>query len=130
MHHRLIDHGWILLTVALATYSQLIMKWRMSAVGQLPSGLSDKLLALFHIALQPWVLSALLATFLSGVCWMVTLTKFELNYAFPFTALNFLIMYLAGTFIFGEHSSTGKLVGTVAVLMGVLLIVMSNSEST
>ncbi|MEH6420897.1 hypothetical protein [Pseudomonas sp. CGJS7] len=128
MHPRLIDHAWILLTVAFATYSQLIMKWRMSNAGPLPSGLADKLLAVLQITLQPWVLSALLATFLSGLCWMVALTKFELNYAFPFTALNFLIIYLAGTFIFGEHSSAGRLIGTVAVLVGVLLIVVSNSE--
>lgn len=130
MANRLIDHVWILLTVALATYSQLIMKWQMSHIGVLPSDLGGKLTTLFHAALQPWILSALIATFMSGVCWMVTLTKFDLSYAFPFTALNFLVMYMAGAFIFGEHTSLAKLLGTLAVLGGVLLIVLSSPESS
>lgn len=130
MPSRLLDHGWIFLTVALATYSQLVMKWQMSAVGPLPSGIGDKFVALFHAALNPWVFSALVATFMSGVCWMVTLTKFDLSYAFPFTALNFMVMYLAGILVFGEQASTAKLIGTIAVLSGVMLIVLSGSERT
>lgn len=130
MSQRLIDHVWILLTVALATYSQLVMKWQVSDVGPLPQALGEKTLALFQILMQPWVLSALMATFLSGICWMVTLTRFDLSYAFPFTALNFLVMYAVGAFVFGEHTSLGKLAGTLLVLGGVLLIVLSSPESS
>lgn len=127
---RFLDHTWILLTVGLATYSQLIMKWKMSAIGPLPTSLGEKFLTLFHAALTPWVLSALFATFLSGVCWMITLTKFDLSYAFPFTAFNFIVMYLAGVMIFGEQGSWGKVAGTVVIMVGVTLVVMSKGERT
>lgn len=130
MSARIVDHVWIFLTVALATYSQLIMKWQVSAQGPLPPGAAEKVTALFQILLQPWVLSALAATFLSGVCWMVALTKFELSYAFPFTAFNFIVMFFAGAMLFGEDTSLGKLAGTLLVLAGVLCIVLSNPEST
>lgn len=128
MPHRLIDHIWIVLTVLFAVYSQLTMKWQVTAAAPLPTAIQQKLVALLHLTLQPWVLSALFATFLSGMCWMITLTKFELSYAFPFTALNFLVMFAAGAMIFGEQVTMGKLFGTLLVLGGVLLIVTSGTE--
>lgn len=130
MSQRLLDHAWILLTVLLATYSQLVMKWQVSGIGTLPDVFLDKTFLLLHVLLKPWVLSALVATFLSGVCWMITLTKFELSYAFPFTALNFLVMFVVGAYVFGEQASFGRLSGTLLVLGGVLLIVLSSPESS
>ena len=130
MPQRIVDHLWIFLTVGFAIYSQLIMKWQVSNIGPLPQGLGEKTMALLQILMQPWMLSALVATFLSGICWMVTLTKFDLSYAFPFTALNFLVMFVVGVFVFGEHTSLAKLSGTLLVLGGVLLIVLSSPESS
>lgn len=125
MPPRLIDHIWIFLTVALATYSQLVLKWQMTEVGPLPTEVATKALAILHALFRPWVLTALAATFLSGVCWMVTLTKFDLSYAFPFTGLNFLVMFCAGAFVFGEQTSMTKLIGTMLVVGGIMMIVVT-----
>lgn len=125
--HRVSDHLWILLTVALATYSQLILRWQMSNVGALPAALAERLLFVISIALKPWVLSALIATFLSGLSWMVVLSKFELSYAFPFTALNFLVIMLAGVWLLNESLSPAKVVGTLVVMGGVLIIATSHA---
>lgn len=125
MSPRIVDHIWIFLTVALATYSQLVLKWQMTEVGPLPAEFAARSLALLHALLRPWVLTALAATFLSGVCWMVTLTKFDLSYAFPFTGLNFLVMSLAGALVFGEQTSITKLIGTMLVLGGIMMIVLT-----
>ena len=130
MPQRIVDHLWIFLTVGFAIYSQLVMKWQVSGIGPLPQGLGEKTIALLQILVQPWMLSALVATFLSGICWMVTLTKFDLSYAFPFTAFNFLVMFVVGVFVFGEHASVAKFSGTLLVLGGVLLIVLSSPESS
>jgi len=130
MSQRLIDHVWIFLTVIFAIYSQLTMKWQVTLAGPLPVQAGEKFVALLHLIVQPWILSALFATFLSGLCWMVTLTKFELSYAFPFTAMNFLIMFAAGALLFGEQVTLGKLGGTVLVAVGVLFIVTSGVERT
>lgn len=130
MSTRLIDHAWIILTVALATYSQLVLKWQMTEIGPLPDEFAEKAAALARALIQPWILTALAATFLSGVCWMVTLTKFDLSYAFPFTGLNFLVMFCAGAYIFGEQVSTAKLIGTALVMGGVMMIVLSEPGSS
>lgn len=130
MSQRLSDHVWILFTVILATYSQLVMKGQMNQIGPLPLDLSAKLLALIHVLMRPWVITALAATLLSGICWMVTLTKFDLSYAFPFTALSFPVMFMAGVMVFGEQASLPKLLGTMLVLCGVLLVVVAAPEQS
>jgi drug/metabolite transporter (DMT)-like permease len=130
MPTRFIDHIWILLTVALATYSQLVLKWQMNEIGPLPADFGPKAMALMHALLRPWVLTALFATFMSGVCWMVTLTKFDLSYAFPFTGLNFLVMFCAGVLLFGEQTSVIKFLGTALVVGGVMMIVFSAPAKT
>lgn len=124
MSPRLIDHLWILMTVAFATYSQLVLKWQMNEVGALPADLAGKAVSLLQALVRPWVLTALFATFLSGICWMVALTKFDLSYAFPFTGLSFILMFAAGALVFGEQTSLTKLLGTLLVLAGLLVLVL------
>ena len=58
----------LLLTVALATYSQLVLKWQMNEIGTLPVDLGGKAVAVLQALARPWVLTALVATFLSGLC--------------------------------------------------------------
>jgi drug/metabolite transporter (DMT)-like permease len=119
-----VDHLWILLTVALGTYSQLILRWQMTLIGSVPVELLPKVQFIILTALKPWVLSALFATFLAGLSWMVVLSKFELTYAFPFTALNFIVILAAGAMILGETITPAKIIGTLIVLAGIMVMAL------
>ena len=120
-----VDHLWILLTVALATYSQLILRWQMSILGNMPQEIILKIEFIVATALKPWILSALLATFLSGLSWMVVLNKFQLSYAFPFTALNFIFILAASALILGETIAPSKVIGTMIVMAGILVMALA-----
>ena len=119
-----VDHLWILLTVALATYSQLVLRWQMSILGNMPQEITQKVQFIVTTALKPWILSALLATFLSGLSWMVVLNKFQLSYAFPFTALNFIVILAASALILGETITPPKVIGTMIVMAGILVMAL------
>ena len=54
-----VDHLWILLTVALATYSQLILRWQMSILGNMPQEIILKIQFIVATALKPWIRSRL-----------------------------------------------------------------------
>lgn len=129
-YHKALDHMWIALTVALATYSQLVLRWQMSMLGEMPAEPVQKLLFIASTALKPWILSALFATFLSGLSWMVVLNKFELSYAFPFTALNFMVILGAGVVLLGESLTTGKVIGTCIVITGVIVMAVSTGNNS
>ena len=73
----------------------------------------------------PWVWLAFLTTFLAGVMWMLTLGKLDLTYAFPFTGIAFLIILFAGAFVFGEPVSSGRVIGTLLVVAGLIVVVRS-----
>lgn len=116
------NHLYLIATILFAILSQVIIRWQMGIVGQLPDGLWEKCLFMTHAFFRPWILLAFLLTFLSGVAWMITLTKFEISYAYPFTSLNFIIMLALGVLLFEEPFNINKLIGTLLVVSGLIIV--------
>jgi drug/metabolite transporter (DMT)-like permease len=122
---KLFDHAYIASTILLTVYSQVIMRWQMSMLAIAPDGLVPKLVFFISNLWRPWILTALAATFLAGITWMIVLSKFKLSYAFPFMALNFLLVMLASAVFFGESLTSGKLIGNVLIIAGVVALARS-----
>jgi drug/metabolite transporter (DMT)-like permease len=118
----LTDHAFILGTIIFTVYSQLVMRWQVSAAGQLPADLAGKAGFVIALLLNPWVLSGIVATFFAGVSWMLAMTKFEISYAYPFVSLNYILVLFAGFLLFHEAVSVAKLAGTALVILGIIVI--------
>lgn len=116
------DHLLIVGTVLFTVYSQLIMRWQVGLAGTPPTGIDEKILFVGRLLINPWVFSGIVATFLAGVSWMLTMTRFEISYAFPFVSLNYVIVLLAGFLLFGETFSAAKLLGTTLIVAGLVVI--------
>ena len=118
----LVAHGFLTLTILLSVYSQLIIKWRMSGRFEglrIPEGVWPKVVTLFAVLFDPFVFSGLLATFVSGLCWMATMSKLEISYAYPFTALGFVLVLIFSHFFFGESFNMMKLGGVLLIIGGI-----------
>ncbi len=113
---------YLLCTILFTVYSQLVIRWRVGEADALPESAFDKIEFVFRLLLQPWVVTAIFATLLAGVSWMLTMTKLELSYAYPFVSLTFLIMTAAGVLLFGEVLSPSKVVGTILVMVGLIVV--------
>ena len=59
---------------------------------------------------------------LSVLLWLKVLSKVELSVAYPFVGVSFALTFLFGVFWFGEVASTAKLLGTLLVFAGCVLI--------
>lgn len=118
-------HAFIVLCIALTVTSQLLMRWRVGLAGPLPAATMDRVTFVVGLLLTPWVWLAIACTFFAGVCWMLALTRFELSYAFPFTGVSFLVMLAAGFFLFDEHVTMTRIVGTLLVMIGLIVVVRS-----
>lgn len=108
-------------TILLTTYGQIVIKWQVMLPQQADAtfqGWPPLLLLL----LRPWIISALLAAFLASFCWMVAMTKLELSRAYPFMALNFLIVALLAVPLFGEALTKPKIVGLLLVVAGLIVL--------
>ena len=88
---KIIDHGFILLTILFATYSQLVIRWQLSKINNFPEEFIDRLFLLVGTLNNLWILSGIISTFISGLIWMYVLSKFESSYAYPFTSLGYVV---------------------------------------
>ena len=119
---KLLAHGFLALTILLSVYSQLIIKWRMSgrfAGLRIPDGVWPKVVTLFTVLFDPFVFTGLVATFVSGLCWMATMSKLEISYAYPFTALGFVLVLVFSHLFFGESFNLMKLGGVLLIIGGI-----------
>ena len=88
----------------------------------MPIELAEKIGFIGKLFLNPWIVSAIIATFLAGVSWMLVVSKFDLSYAYPWTSLNFVLVLALGFFVFSEPFTTTKFIGTLLVIIGIVVI--------
>ena len=68
---------------------------------------------------DPFVFTGLVATFVSGLCWMATMSKLDISYAYPFTSLGFALVVLLSWILFGEPLNAWKIGGVVLIMTGI-----------
>lgn len=122
MNGTITAHIYLAMTIALSVYSQMIMKWRISgrfAGLKIPDGLLPKLGTLFMVLFDPFVLSGLVATFVSGLCWMATMSKLEIGYAYPITSLGFVLVVVLSHLCFGETLTAWRVCGVLLIMAGI-----------
>lgn len=72
--------------------------------------------------LNRWILLGLLAYGIGTILWIFVLARMPLTVAYPFTALTFALVYLAGILLFNEPVTARTIAGVVLVLGGLFLI--------
>lgn len=112
------SYFYVLLTILLTVYGQIVIKWQVLKVGSLPQETADKILFMLQLLLNPWIVSALAAAFLASFFWMAAMTKLQLSHAYPFMGLTFVVVMLASGFFFHEPITTLKVVGVALIVLG------------
>lgn len=109
-------------TILLTSYGQLVIKWQATSYQATTLGWFGKLPTVVQLLLQPWVISAFFAAFAASLCWMLAVSRLELSRAYPFMALNFLIVCIAAVPLFGEVFTLSKAIGLATVIVGLIII--------
>ena len=75
---------------------------------------------------------AMLVTHLSAACgalaWILVLRRMDLSYAYPFLALNFVLIALVSRFFLGETVPPMRWVGILIICGGILLVARSTAQ--
>ena len=117
---------YVALTVLLTAYGQLVLKWQSNNILMPHHGRAGMLAYLSAMLLNPWVLSGLLAAFVASVTWMLALSRLELSQAYPFTAMSFVLILVSSAVLFAEPLNAGKILGTLLVVAGVVVVAWSS----
>lgn len=112
---------YVAFTIILTVYGQLVIKWQVSNTGGLPVDSLDKIKFLFSLLTNAWVISAFLAAFFASISWMAALTKLQLNYAYPFMSLAFVLVFAFSAILFQETVTTPKVIGLLLVVIGITI---------
>lgn len=115
-------HLYILLTLIFTVYGQLVLKWQISQSGDMPADSLDKLLFLLRQLLNPWIISGFFSAFLASLAWMATMTRLDLNYAYPFMSLAFVIVMVFSVVFLGESLTWQRVVGTAMIVGGLIVV--------
>lgn len=118
---RLHDYLYILATILLTVYGQVILKWRISSFGAMPPGRLEKLQFFASVLLDPVILSGFVAAFLASLTWMAAMTRFDLSHAYPFVSLNFVLVLLLSGWLLHEPISIMKVLGIGLIVLGTVV---------
>lgn len=113
---------YIALTILLSAYGQLVLKWRMKYIGDLPSAPLEKIIVLLKALFDPYIFSSFFSAFLASLTWMLALSKFELSYAYPFMSITFVVVTVLGYFFLQESLTSSQLVGLLFIIAGIIII--------
>jgi len=115
--------GLILLSVSLSALAQVALKLGMSGAG-VTRALADGGAAqvAWAVASEWRVLGGLVLYFASAAAWLFVLARLQVSAAYPFVGLGFVLTLLLGWAWLGDTLSVGRVLGTLLVAAGVVLI--------
>lgn len=114
--------SYVVPTVLLVVYSQLVIKWRLPSLGTLPGASLDKAIFLLKALFDPYVASGFIAAFLGSLTWLAAISKIPLNVGFPaYYGLTFALVILGSSWVLHEQITSLKLIGVGLILLGVMV---------
>jgi drug/metabolite transporter (DMT)-like permease len=114
--------AYILISVLLGAAGQILLKKGMNSMGPVTLTLNQLPTTLWRMGTNPYVLIGLLIYVTGTVFWLAALSRVDLSYAYPFASLSYVIMLVASWLLFGENITPIRLVGSLIVGLGVILI--------
>ena len=110
----------ILSSIMLNSAAQLFIRKGMLMVGNV--GVSNVLQSIVPMITNIYLWLAMLCYSISIFLWMAVLSKVETSYAIPFQSLGFVVVAVAGYFLFKENITLLRIIGILVICIGVYLI--------
>ena len=110
-------------TIMLTAYSQLVVKWRVTVLATSAADSSGPVARVTHYLVDPFVLSAFVASFLSAIAWLQVAERYAVSIAFPsYVGVLFAIVTVGGALLLKETISAQQIVGLALILAGVVVV--------
>ncbi|MBU1118706.1 hypothetical protein KKH43_02415 [Patescibacteria group bacterium] len=117
---------FIILTIIFTVSSQLLLKWRVTAIIEEHGLLESKVSIISKTLLDPLALLALFFAFVASLSWILALSKkIELSIAYPLTSMSFVLVFIFSIAVFNESFSIFKVIGLLIIITGVVFLSFS-----
>ena len=113
---------YILISVLGSAMGQLLLKKGMNSMGPVTLSLTHLPSILWQMATNPNIFFGLAIYMVGTVFWLAALSRVDLSFAYPFASFNYVVMLVASWLIFDEKITLSRLLGTLVIGIGVILI--------
>jgi len=113
----------LLVSAITASIGQVLFKKGMMLAGKVDIKLSlECAIYLIKTVFTPYVFAGLLFYALSTLLWLAALSKCTLNFAYPFTAVTFVLVILLSSFILKEPIPLTRIAGMAVIIGGIFIV--------
>lgn len=113
-----------LAAILFASSGHLLIKFGLISAAQSAAGMSVAA-RIVHYLLQPAVAGGLAIYGLGTLFWISAVSRRDISFLYPITALNYVLVSVGGKFLFNEFVSPGRWLGIGVVVLGVALLQLS-----
>ena len=115
----------ILAVVTTNAISQVMLKQGMVTIGKFDFSGQGLVGVLPTVVLNPWVIGGLLMLIFSMGLHLMSLSRVELSFAYPFLSISYILVLLAGYMWFGETINASRMAGVGLICLGTFFIARS-----
>lgn len=112
----------LLLGVLLNAAAQLLLKQGMTTVGYFAFSWENILPIAVKTLSNPYVFLGLVAYVVSVVAWLLVLSRVNVSYAYPMLSIGYIVVAIAGHYLFHESLSVTRIIGILVIITGVYLL--------
>jgi multidrug transporter EmrE-like cation transporter len=113
---------YLLPTILLVVYGQLLIKWRIAVLSHAALAASGPLGRLALYLADPYILSAYVAAVASSMTWMFVVESYPVSLAFPLhIGLTVVSVVLGGIYLFGEPITATRILAVSLILAGIAI---------
>jgi len=110
-------------TILLTSYSQLVVKWRVTALAGVAGDSAGAVVRVVRYLVDPYIISAFVFSFFSAIAWFYVAERYPVSIAFPtYVGVLFAVVTVGGALLLNETISAQHLVGLALILAGVVVI--------
>jgi drug/metabolite transporter (DMT)-like permease len=126
LQKKMLQYWWlILLSVLCGVGGQTVIKIGVSRPGAAEAA-AGFLPLVGMIIRSPLVLAGLVLYGLGALAWIAVLARVDLSVAYPFLALNFILVTLSSQFLLGEKIPGLRWLGVLVICSGIFLVARSS----
>lgn len=117
----------IVLTVILNAASQLLLKTGISQIGKATYNIQELVRIFVACITNGYILLGLVTMTLSMFTHILSLSRFDVSFVFPFISFAYVIVAVAGFLFMDETFNLMRYVGIGVILVGTVILAASNS---
>ena len=115
------SYFFVLLSLVLTLYGQIIIKHRINLLPNITGDFLTKSKMVVKFFYDPYILSGLFAALIASFFWMMALTNLSITRAYPIMAAAPVLILIFGVLTLNEELTAGKLIGAVLIFFGIIL---------